>query len=60
MLETAAPDAIVRLERTALAHEKEAIMQLYFEEQHHNSLTDYLTHHLHSAHRERHGLLMQV
>ena len=60
MLETAAPDAIVRLERSALADEKEEIMLLYFLEQHHSSLIDFLTHHIQITHSGECGLLMQV
>lgn len=59
LLQTASPDAIVRLERTDLAEEKRDIESIYFEQQHHNSIEDFLVHHVHGLHRDV-GLLMQV
>ena len=59
LLQTASPDAIVRLERTDLADEKKEIEQIYFEQQYHNSIEDFLVHHIHGLHRDF-GLLMQV
>lgn len=56
LLQTAAPDAIVRLERTALAGEKKEIEDIYFHHQHHSSIEDFLDHHVNS----KHPLLMQV
>ncbi len=56
MLQTASPDAIMRLENTELADEKREIERIYFKKQHHNSIEDFLINHVHSLV----GLLMQV
>lgn len=58
LLQTASPDAIVRLEQTALADENTLLKSIYFEQQHHESIEDYLRYHVHDVQRE--GLLMQV
>jgi hypothetical protein len=59
LLQTAAPDAIVRLEHADLAHEKAVIGDIYFKHQHHNSMEDFLNHYIHACDRET-RLLMQV
>ena len=59
LLQTAAPDAIVRLERTDLAGERKVIEDIYFRQQHHSSIEDFLNHHIHDCEAET-GLLMQV
>ena len=59
LLETAAPDAIVRLEHTALADKKREIKDIYFQQQHHSSIEDFLNHHVNGK-RADSGLLMQV
>lgn len=59
LLQTAAPDAIVRLEHTALAREKRAIESIYFQNQHHTSIEDFLDHLVNGECAES-GLLMQV
>ncbi len=59
LLQTAAPDAIVRLEYTDLAEEKKNIEDIYFKQQHHASIEDFLNHCVHGYHTET-GLLMQV
>ncbi len=59
MLQTASPDAIVRLERTDLIDEKKAIENMYFQQQQHNSIDEFLKVHVHDDHGEA-GLLMQV
>ena len=59
LLQTAAPEAIVRLKRTPLADERELIKKIYFEDQHHNSIKDFLTYHVHQRDSQS-GLLMQV
>ena len=56
---TAAPDAIVRVARTALASEKSLLEQIYFQNQHHTSIVEFLEHHVNNRDREC-GLLMQV
>ena len=59
LLETASPDSIVRLRNTKLVEETKAIKKIYFEQQHHHSINDFLTYQVHSNHRDS-GLLMQV
>ena len=58
LLQTASPDAIVRLEHTALAADSGLLKCIYFERQHHESIDDFLHYHVHDGQRE--GLLMQV
>jgi len=60
LLQTASPDALVRLEYTSLAHQREELSRLYFQEQHHNSIQEFLTHHIQRNSTRRGGLLMQV
>ena len=59
LLQTAAPDAIVRLKSTKLASEQAEIQKIYFKEQHHESMEDFLIHHVHENDTHS-GLLMQV
>ena len=59
LLQTAAPDAIVRLERTDLAGEQRAIEDIYFRQQHHSSIEDFLIQHVHECDVKT-RLLMQV
>ena len=59
LLQTAAPDAIVRLERTELADEKQETENIYFQSQYHSSIEDFLNHHVHEYNIDS-GLLMQV
>jgi hypothetical protein len=58
LLQTASPDAIVRLECTALSDEKDS-SQIYSEEQYHRSMTEFLHHFVHTPEAEG-GLLLQV
>jgi len=60
LLQTASPDAVVRLEYTPLADQKEELSRLYFQEQHHNSIEDFLAHHIQRTSTRGGGLLMQV
>jgi hypothetical protein len=59
LLQTAAPDAIVRLEHADLAHEKAVIGDIYFKHQHHNSMEDFLNHSIRACDTKT-RLLMQV
>ena len=59
LLLTAAPDAIVRVECTALKNEKESIEHVYFRQQHHTSIIHFLEHHVNEE-QGHFGLLMQV
>ena len=59
LLQTAAPEAIARLKCTPLAIEREEIIKIYFEQQHHNSIEDFLIHNLYNN-VDPSGLLMQV
>ena len=60
LLQTASPDALVRLEQSPLADQKEELLELYFKRQHHNSLEDFLAHHLQRNGTRGENLLMQV
>jgi hypothetical protein len=59
LLQTAAPDAIVRLEQTTLTNQKKVIENVYFKQQHHSSIEDFLIYHVHECDAET-ALLMQV
>ena len=62
LLQMASPDALIRLCRTALADDYEELRQIYFSEQHHGSIVQFLVHHLHNgSHMSGQcGLLIQV
>ena len=60
LLQTASPDALVRLEQSPLADQKEELLELYFQRQDHNSLEDFLAHHLERNGTQGENLLMQV
>ena len=61
LLQTASPDAIVRLQRTELASESEEIHAIYFGKQLHSSLDDFLMLHLKCDKDSKSGgLLLQV
>jgi hypothetical protein len=59
LLQTAAPDAILRLEHADFAQEKAVIRDIYFKHQHHDSIEDFLNHYVHACDRKD-RLLMQV
>ena len=59
LLLTAAPDAIVRVECTALVDEKNLIECIYFQQQHHSSIVEFLQHHMIEKPEDL-GLFMQV
>ena len=61
LLQTASPDAVVRLQSTSLASESEEIQKIYFRKQSHSSIDSFLTFCL-KHDRESHsgGLLLQV
>lgn len=59
LLQTASPDAIVRLECTALSHKKDDINKIYSEEQYHRSMTEFLRNFVQNNKLEG-GLLLQV
>ena len=60
LLQTAAPDAIIRLEHTKLVNEKKEIEDIYFRQQHHNSVEDFVINSLQKHTVEDSGMLMQV
>jgi len=60
LLQTASPDALFRLEYTPLADQREELSRIYFQEQRHNSLEDFLAHHIRRNNTQEGGLLMQV
>ena len=53
------PDALIRLQRTALADQQKKLCQVYFSEQYHDSITQFLQHHIGNDF-ERNGVLIQV
>ena len=62
LLQMASPDALIRLHCTSLADDYEELRQIYFSEQHHGSIVQFLVHHLHNgSHMSGQcGLLIQV
>jgi len=58
LLQTACPDSIFRLKSTSLRGEYDEISNVYFNEQHHNSIQDFLNHCFNQNTKER--LHMQV
>ena len=59
LLQMATPDALIRLQHTALADQQKMLCWVYCSEQYHESLTQFLQHHINSA-SEGNGLLIQV
>lgn len=45
LIYTASPDALIRLQKSALKSSQKELCHIYFSEQHHSSLQDYLRHH---------------
>ena len=61
LLQTASPDAIVRLQSTSLAGESDTIQKIYFAKQDHSSIDSFLAFHLkHDRESQTGGLLLQV
>ena len=60
VLQMASPDALIRLERTVLAEEAEELSEMYFSEQCHGSIVQFLQHHLQTHIANSDGLLIQV
>ena len=60
LLQTASDDSLVRLKMTDLAHQQEKLMRLYYSEQHHTSITDFVYYHIQNNDESREGLLLQV
>ena len=59
LLQTASDDALIRLKRTDLADKQQELMYMYFKEQHHGSIVDFLGHYL-KEDKSQDGLLLQV
>ena len=61
LLQMASPDALVRLQKSRLAGTQQELSKIYFFEQHHDSLLQFLKYHLHNTDADGgNGLLMQV
>ena len=60
LLQTASPDALFRLEHSQLAYQKEELLEIYFQQQHHGSLEDFLAYHLQTDGISGESLLMHV
>ena len=60
VLQMASPDALIRLQRTVLAEEAEELSEMYFSEQCHGSIVQFLQHHLQTHTANSDGLLIQV
>ena len=60
LLQTASDDSLVRLKMSDLAYQQEELMRLYFSEQHHNSVADFVYHHIQNSDGSKEGLLLQV
>ena len=60
LLQTASDDSLVRLAMTDLAHQQEELMRLYFKEQHHKSVADFISYHIQNSDETKEGLLLQV
>lgn len=59
LLQTASPEAVVRLECTPLAAEKECLNQVYSQQQYHKSIIEFLGQNIQLSSGEE-GLLLQV
>ncbi|XP_019860584.1 PREDICTED: E3 ubiquitin-protein ligase rnf213-alpha-like [Amphimedon queenslandica] len=59
LLQMASPEALIRLKSTSLEDEQKHLSQIYYFEQHHGSIVEFLNYHLHKTH-DLSGLLIQV
>lgn len=59
-LQMASPEALIRLKYTSLADEQQKLSHIYFFEQHHGSIVEFLNHYLHRNVHDSSGLLIQV
>lgn len=59
LLQTASPDALIRLKHSPLADQREELLKVYFQ-QHRGSLEDFLAYHLQTNGTQGESLLMQV
>ena len=60
LLQMASPDALIRLERTVLTEEAKKLSEIYFSDQCHGSIVQFLQHHLQTHTVNSDGLLIQV
>ena len=60
LLQTASDDSLVRLMMTDLVHKQKELMRLYFKEQQHKSIADFVYHHMQNSDETKEGLLLQV
>ena len=60
LLQMASPDALIRLQKSRLADDQKKLSGIYFFEQCHESLLQFLKNHLENAENNPDGLLMQV
>ena len=61
LLQIASDDALIRLKRTSLEDQQKEFMHIYFSEQHHDSIIDFVHHHIKDDDDgTSDGLLMQV
>lgn len=60
LLQMASPDALIRLKLTRLDDKREKFLKIYYFEQHHGSIVEFLNHHLNESQHDSAGLLLQV
>ena len=60
LLQMASPDALIRLHNTSLSDEQKKLKNIYFNEQCHGSIVQFLQYHLHGGQSHQSGLLIQV
>ena len=60
LLQMASPDALIRLHNTTLSLDQEKIKKIYFYEQCHGSIVQFLQHHFYDGQPHQSGLLIQV
>lgn len=59
LLQMASPESLIRLQYTSLDEQKEKLSEIYYVEQHHGSIVEFLSHHLNTS-TDSYGLLIQV
>lgn len=60
LLQMASPDALIRLKYTSLSDKMERLSQIYYFEQHHSSIVEFLRYHFKHSQLDECGLLIQV
>lgn len=60
LLQMSSPDALIRLKLTKLDHKREKLLKIYYSDQHHGSMVEFLNYHFTKDQNIQIGLMIQV